>query len=213
MAGVAGFSAVREQDAGSAEGDGSASSEVRSGPRMDAGGGRRDGPEAHGCGREHRSGHRCRCYWGTTEGNCETDGSKIGFFEIRRRVSVHERWLGAGALQFMIAKPSAPRDWWEQCEEKRGGVCGEHIDARTRTSDSPSTRIALAGTNPRYHADLEGCEPAAWCRTSPCSREADVGFVVPRASFVRDPLFFRGGRVGRTGRVWRDSHVRDRRRG
>ena len=35
VAGVAGFSAVREQDAGSAEGDGSASSEVRSGPRMD----------------------------------------------------------------------------------------------------------------------------------------------------------------------------------
>ena len=57
MAGVAGFSAVREQDAGSAEGDGSASSEVRSGPRMDADGGQRDGPEAHGCGREHRSGH------------------------------------------------------------------------------------------------------------------------------------------------------------
>ena len=54
---------------------------------------------------------------------------------------------------------ASPFDWWEQCKEKR--VCGEHIDARARTSGTRSSRIVLAGTHSRHHANLEGCEPAA----------------------------------------------------
>ena len=62
-----------------------------------------------------------------------------------------------GALQFFQCV--AFFDWWEQCKEKR--VCGEHIDARARTSGTRSSRIVLAGTHSRHHANLEGCEPAA----------------------------------------------------
>jgi hypothetical protein len=44
---------------------------------------------------------------------------------------------------------------------KKKGVCGEHIDARARTSGTRSSRIVLAGTHSRHNANLEGCEPAA----------------------------------------------------
>lgn len=44
---------------------------------------------------------------------------------------------------------------------KKKGVCGEHIDARARTSGTRSSRIVLAGTHSRHNANLGGCEPAA----------------------------------------------------
>jgi len=66
-------------------------------------------------------------------------------------------WLGAWRAPVLPQR--SPFDWWEQCKEKR--VCGEHIDARARTSGTRSSRIVLAGTHSRHHANLEGCEPAA----------------------------------------------------